>query len=236
MMKPGRFYGVGVGPGDESLVTARALQVLRDVDVVFSPRAAKDSPSIALSIAGKSIPKDARIVEPIFPMTRDPDVIQRYASKAAREIAEDLKAGRSVAFITLGDPILYSTYGYVLSELRRNMPSVDVETVPGVSSISACLAGINRPLALRDERIAIIPAAYGLDDLEHISKHTDVIVLLKVSRRFDEIVKEIKKSGLAESAFLLSECSSKGFYASDLDSMIGKKVGYLSMIVIRSGA
>ncbi|MFQ5887987.1 MAG: SAM-dependent methyltransferase, partial [Candidatus Hydrothermarchaeales archaeon] len=102
-----------------------------------------------------------------------------------------------------------------------------------VNSISACLAELNLPLAGRDERIAILPAAYGLEDLDTLTKTLDIVVLMKVSRSFDEIVKRLEELGLKEDAIFVSGCGTTAFFSSDLDSMTGKKIDYMSMIIIR---
>lgn len=113
--------------------------------------------------------------------------------------------------------------------MKKNHSEVEVETIPGVTSLSACFAQLNLPLAERSEKIAVLPAAYGLKELANF----DTIVLMKVSRNFDKIVETLEKAGLKENATFVSRCGSKNFFSSDLSAMLGKKIDYMSMIIIK---
>ncbi|MFQ5975358.1 MAG: precorrin-2 C(20)-methyltransferase [Candidatus Hydrothermarchaeales archaeon] len=233
MSRLGKFYGVGVGPGDPELMTTKALNVLKSVDVICAPKSKKDKESIALSIVKEALNRDFEVISPVFPMTKDIDAIEEYWDRAAEMISSELEKGRSVAFVTIGDPMFYSTYVYVLERMNERIPDLKIETIPGVNSISACLAELNIPLAGRDERMAILPAAYGLEELDSLSKTLDIVVLMKVSRSFDEIVKRLDELSLKDDAIFVSGCGTKAFFSSDIGSMLGKKIDYLSMIIIR---
>ncbi len=235
MKEKGKFYGIGVGPGDPELMTTKALNILKSVDIICAPKSRKDKESIALSIVKEALNRDFDVISPLFPMTKNVEAIEGYWDKASEMISSELEKGKSVAFITIGDPLFYSTYAYVLERMKNAMPELEIETIPGVTSISACLAQLNLPFAGRDEKIAILPAAYGLEELEELTKILDIIVLMKVSRSFDEIVKKLDDLGLKEDAIFVSGCGTNAFFKSDLDAMTGKKIDYLSMIIIRGG-
>jgi precorrin-2/cobalt-factor-2 C20-methyltransferase len=232
-MKLGRFYGIGIGPGDPELMTLKAQKILNSVDVVCAPRSGEDKESIALGIVRNVVKKDLEIIEPVFPMTKDVKKLERHWDRAVEQIFSELKEGKSVAFITVGDPLFYSTYIQMLKKMKEKYPEVETKTVSGVTSLSACLAELNLPIVERDERIAILPAAYGLEELKDLAKIFDAIVLMKVSRSFDKIVQELDKAGLKEKAIFVSRCGTKDFFSSDLDSMLGKEIDYLSMIIIK---
>ncbi|RMF89455.1 MAG: precorrin-2 C(20)-methyltransferase [Methanobacteriota archaeon] len=231
-MRMGRFYGVGVGPGDPELLTVKALRVLGEVDVICAPRTGDGKEGIALSIIGSALKKGCRVITPLFPMTRDEEVVRAHVQEAVDQVLAELERGRDVAFVTLGDPLFYSTYIYVLEGLGR-VRGLEIETIPGVTSISACLAGLNKPLVGRGESLAILPAAYGLERLERLKEDADVIILLKVSRRFREIVDRLGELGLREDALFVSGCSTGEFRSAPLEEMAGQEVSYLSMIIIR---
>ena len=89
------------------------------------------------------------------------------------------------------------------------------------------------PLGEGDERIAILPAAYGLDDIGEIASRMDTLVLMKVSRNYDGIVRELEKAGLKEKAVLVTRCGTEEYSSSPLDAKVGENVDYFSMIIIR---
>lgn len=122
------LYGVGLGPGSPDLVTVRGQRVLERADVVYTPG------RLSRSVATEHVP-EARISDLSFPMTRDEDELREAWTAAAEEIAPRARSG-CAAFVTLGDPNVYSTFGHLRRTLRA-FHSVDIEIVPGVSAVTA---------------------------------------------------------------------------------------------------
>lgn len=183
-MTVGVVYGVGVGPGDPGLLTVRATEVLATADVVVAPSARGDGVSLALDIARPYLPPDCEIVTPELPMTEVRSTLEAAWARTARSLAREALAGRSAVFITLGDPMLYSTWGYVAAALREEVPQVPVETIPGVTSISACAASAGIPLAQGREPLLIWPEAPN-DDMEHRLETIPNVVFMKAAAYLD---------------------------------------------------
>jgi len=228
----GVLYGVGVGPGDKELLTEKALKVLKSVDVIMTPKSKGAKESIALSVVREKL-KEPEIVELEFPMTKDPEVLERAWEDAVEMIYNVLAGGKDVAFPTIGDPFFYSTFIHVMKRMRDRHPDVDVKAIPGVTALSACSVELGAPLGEADERIAILPATYGLDDISEIASSMDTLVLMKVSRNYDAIVKKLEEAGLKENAILVTRCGTEEYSSSTLDAKVGEKVDYFSMIIIR---
>ncbi|GAB6943310.1 cobalt-factor II C(20)-methyltransferase [Vulcanisaeta sp. JCM 14467] len=183
-----RLYVVGLGPGDEELVTVRAVKVLGRSRVIFIPYSTGTNRSLAEGIVRRYAPGDARLVLLGFPMSRDvPDSeLRRLGETICREAN-----GEDSAFVTLGDPTLYSTFFRV----RDWIPcEVEVEVIPGVSSITACASRIGAPLAVGDDSIAIIPAS-RLDVLGRARDLFEAIVVLKASENLGEVVRLLREAG-----------------------------------------
>jgi precorrin-2/cobalt-factor-2 C20-methyltransferase len=123
------LYGVGLGPGEADLVTVRGRGVLEDADVVYSPG------RLSRSVATEHVPGE-RIGDVDFPMTRDEEELKRAWKEAAAEIAPRAREG-TAAFVTLGDPNVYSTFGHLRRTLAAFHPDVGVEVVPGVNAVTA---------------------------------------------------------------------------------------------------
>ena len=122
-------YGIGLGPGEADLVTVRGKRLLESVDTVYSPG------RLSRSVALNHVP-ESKLGDLDFPMTRDREKLRR----AWREAAEAVAAGAhtdDVAFVTLGDPNVYSTFGHLRRTLSAFHPAVDVAVVPGVSAVTA---------------------------------------------------------------------------------------------------
>ncbi|RXK51396.1 cobalt-factor II C(20)-methyltransferase [Halorientalis pallida] len=142
------LYGIGLGPGEPELVTVRGKRILEDVDVVYSPG------RLSRTVATEHVP-EARIGDLDFPMTRDEEKLRRAWKEAAAEIAPRAREG-DAAFVTLGDPNVYSTFGHLRRTLDAFHPDVDLEVVPGVSAMTAFATalGVEVPagsgLALRE--------------------------------------------------------------------------------------
>jgi len=123
------LYGVGLGPGESDLLTLRGKRVLEGADVVYSPG------RLSRSVVTDHVP-ESRIGDLDFPMTRDPQELRDAWRDAAAAVAPRACDG-DVAFATLGDPNVYSTFGHLRRTLDAFHPDVDVEVVPGVSAVTA---------------------------------------------------------------------------------------------------
>jgi precorrin-2/cobalt-factor-2 C20-methyltransferase len=208
-MTLGTLYGVGVGPGASDLITLRALAVLRRAPVLALPRASDHAASMAWRILRPvlgDVPDQERLLL-TFPMSRDPARLAPAWDRAFAAIGDRLQRGRDVAFATEGDPSLYSTFIYLAREAPRRWPGVAIEIVPGVSSVTAVPAVTGVPLADGQERIAIVPATYGLADLEALLAQFDTLVLMKIGGQMPRIVAALDAAGLLPRAVYVSRAT-----------------------------
>lgn len=231
-MEKGKFYGVGVGPGDPELITVKAVKILQEVDVIIAPHTEKKEESTALSIVKPYIRPGIIILELVFPMILDKMDLAGVYENNANTIKGLLGEGKSVAFLTLGDPMLYSTYIHIYRLLKQD--SISIETIPGVTSFcaAACRAGV--PLADGNEVLSIIPATNNSERLENIFKNSDSLVLLKVYKNHRQIAAQLIESGLSENAVMISRCGLDGeevIY--NLNNLGEKKPNYLTTVLAK---
>jgi precorrin-2/cobalt-factor-2 C20-methyltransferase len=228
-MKTGKLIGIGVGPGDPELITIKAVKVLGKVPVICAPKSSKEKPSLALSIIQpilEEIKTDYHIIEPLFPMFEDEKVLQGHWEHAAGMIAEKLNAGLDVAFVTLGDPSIYSTFAYV-SRLVAGQGFL-VEMVPGVSSFTGCAASAGVSLGEKDEIIVIVPKVDWR--LEQILEHADTAVIMKTSRHSGLLEKIIKGDSRNKKVLSVQNCGMKD---EKLYDGFAKKDKYLSTTIVK---
>jgi len=177
-----KLYGIGVGPGDPELLTVKAVKLLKKADMIVAPKASREKKSIAFSIIEKLIEKRKKrpiVLQPIFPMTKDSEILRTHWKAAVDEVLEKGKECKIVAFVTLGDPSLYSTFFRFLDAIpASSLGSIQVEIIPGITAFSACSAVAKVPIAEGDDLVAIIPEAKKLDD---VSKRFDSFVIMKPS-------------------------------------------------------
>lgn len=229
----GKFFGIGLGSGNHDDISLKGLNILKKVHVICAPKSHKNRRSIALTKLKNIIDKEFEFIQPIFPMTKDQEVLREHWKIAGELIMEKLSSGKDVAFITIGDPLFYSTYSYVMKLINDIEPGIEIETISGGISPLGCLAHLNIPLIEGEDRLAVIPAFYGLEDLKKIAGIFDTIVLMKVSRNFPRILNEIKEMGMMDDSIFLSNCGTQEFIYRPLLEMEGKDAGFLSMIIIK---
>ena len=230
----GRLYGVGVGPGDPELLTVKAQRVLRQVPVIFTPQAETSRESYAFSIVRDVIDEERQeVLRGTFP-TDDAEAAGEVWQAAATTVAERLLQGQDVAFITEGDPMLYSTFSYVLESIRSNYPEIPVEIVPGVSSVMAAAASAGVPLVTHGQRLAILPAVYGIDDLREAIANYDTIVLMKVNRMLLRALANLESLGLAGRAIYVRRASTpREQVVMDIQQLSEEDLDYFSLLIIR---
>lgn len=229
----GTFYGIGVGPGDPELLTLKAQRILSTVDVLCVPKSKMEKDSLALSVVRGAVTKEYTLLELQFPMSRNQAILEQSWQQAGARVAGELLAGRDVAFITIGDPTLYSTYGYLLRYLRTQFPDVPTETVPGVSSITACPAYIQEPLVEGDEKLAVIPAAYNLEDLHQILDTFDTVVLMKVNRQLPKLLQFIKNCGNFTTHFVHRCGYPDQFATQEPETILDHNLHYMSLMIVK---
>jgi len=202
-MSLGTFYGMGVGPGDPELLTVKASFILGRCSHIVVPKAKTDGGSVALEIAGRYVHKGAVIHELVFPMTMDKAELSRSWKESAQTIAALLQTGADVCFLTLGDALVYSTYIYLLRELKVILPEVEVVTVPGISSFSAVAALTDFPLGEGKHPITIVPTADDLTAVRRAVETGGTVVLMKIGKRLGDILDLLEKTGVIDDALFV---------------------------------
>ena len=161
------LYGIGLGPGQADLVTVRGKEILESVDVVYSPG------RLSRTVALNHVP-ESKIGDLDFPMTRDEEKLRAAWKEAAAEIAPQTRDG-DAAFVTLGDPNVYSTFGHLRRTLDAFHPDVAVEIVPGVSAMTAFATAFDVEIEA-GAGLALREAANG-----HAPTGPDRMILFKVT-------------------------------------------------------
>ena len=129
------LYCIGCGPGDPDLLTLKAINIIKNAERIYAPTARESKPSVALSIIEKFLDKKTEICPLIFPMTKDYNKLKEHWKYNAKEIANSVRDGKRTVYLTVGDPALYSTWIYIHKELMKDHKDVQVEIIPGITSI-----------------------------------------------------------------------------------------------------
>lgn len=183
-----RLAGIGVGPGDPELVTIKAVRALRDADAILVPatEASGSAAGRAESIVLAACPEAAgRIVRVPFSMTGGGVTARRAESwRASADAAiTAFEAGAThVAFATIGDPSVYSTFSYLAATVLERLHDVDVQVIPGITAMQALAAASRTPLVEGDEVLALVPLKGGVDRLRTLD--ADTTVIYKAGRHF----------------------------------------------------
>ena len=231
----GSLYGLGVGPGDPEFITLKAIKVLHRADSIFVPRAEKKSISPAARIVKYHVP-EKEIKEIVFPMTKNKQILHNFWFKTAVRVYEELKAGKEVACTTLGDPSLYSSYGYLTEQLMKLDRRIEIITIPGVNSISAASALGNIPLVMADERLAVLPMPSDPEDLKPFLVQFHTVVIMKIGARLFSLVEFLKREHLEKSFFFAKRIGFPEQYFGDDISLVNtqdKKAGNLAIVIIK---
>lgn len=230
----GCFYGVGVGPGDPELLTLKALRVLQEVPLICTPRSETSQESYALDIVRDYLDEQRQeIIRIPFPIDDEAGAAAVWRS-AADTIGDHLAQGKDVAFITEGDPMLYSTFSYVLDSITSGYPEVTVEIIPGVSSVMAAAASAGVPLVTHGQRLVILPAVYGIDDLSEAISNYDTIVLMKVNRTLLQALANLEQLGLAGKGIYVRRASTaREEVVRDLTTLSEEDLDYFSLLIIK---
>jgi precorrin-2/cobalt-factor-2 C20-methyltransferase len=206
-MTTGILYGIGVGPGDPELLPLKAVRVLGEVERIFTASSTRNDYSLAMEIVRPHIPRQTPVERLEFPMSKDRKVMVSAWRRHATRIAEVLEQGIKAAFLTLGDPLTYSTYGYILRHLRADWPHLAVCTVPGITSYQAAAAATNRPLVEGEEALLILSGVHGGQRFLQMNQQPENVVFMKAYRNLESIATALEIAGMAEGSLAVTHCS-----------------------------
>jgi precorrin-2/cobalt-factor-2 C20-methyltransferase len=231
----GTFCGIGVGPGMPGLVSVVAWQFVQEADVILLPRAKSAERSVARNcLPPHQIPED-RFREIEFAMESDRTLLAEHYSRLADEISHDVHAGKKVAYLTIGDPLTYSTYIYLLRALQERFPEIPCQTYPGVTSYSALAAATGFALGEGKERVLISPCPDAKLELRRLIEAHDLVVLLKIGERLPMVLRLLSEMEIGDhcvfGAHVGTEDETLSIGISGLNATDAS--GYLSTMLIR---
>jgi len=190
-----KLYCIGCGPGDPDLLTLKAINIIKNADIVYTPTAREGKPSVALSIVEGFLNKDTEIQQLVFPMIKDFNKLKENWKDNTKEITNSIRNGKRAIYLTVGDPSLYSTWIYIYREITNAHKDIEVEVIPGITSIFSFSAEIKTPIGEGEEIIGIIPACYNLDRLKTAAQCCDTLIFLKDGRYFNSVLEILMESG-----------------------------------------
>ena len=240
--QPGMFWGIGVGPGPAGYLPLAAMQALQQADLIYVPRAKSADTSVALQCLEGVAVAPERLREVEFNMDPDRNVLREHYAQLAQDIAAELQAGRSVAYLTIGDTLTYSTYGYILAALKDLLPVFPHRTFPGITSYASAAAALDWPLGVGKERTLILPCPDDPATLQHEIETHDIVVLMKVGARLPWVLALLKEMGIAGHCAFARRIGLDGevlandlreLEAGDRDHAVS---GYLATMLIRKAA
>ncbi len=228
----GTLYGIGVGPGDPELLTLKAHRILTSAKVVAYP-APDDGTSFARSIVAGFLTQMQVEIPIVIPMRVERFPAQTIYDASAREIAGHLERGDDVVVLCEGDPFFYGSFMYLFERLSGKYP---VEIVPGISSLMASAAALQRPLAARNDVLTVIPGPLPDDRMLAQLQAADAVAIIKVGRHFARIRALIDKAGLTANAGYLERVTLENQKVMPLSEVGEAKAPYFSIILIYKGA
>lgn len=196
------LVAVGCGPGDPELLTVKAVKAIQNADIIMCPTSKEGKPSIALSVISSILDKtkNQEIVNLVFPMTKDQNILESTWEKNSKILAEGVLSGKNVVYITVGDPYLYSTWIYLHKEISKKHPEIKITVIPGIVSMFTFASKVGISLAEGAEKVSVIPSCYDLTQVKEIAKNSDTMVFLKDGRYFDQVIELLKESGFSDNS------------------------------------
>jgi precorrin-2/cobalt-factor-2 C20-methyltransferase len=231
----GTLYGVGVGPGDPKLLTLRALEIMARVPVIFAASSPKNNYSRALAVVEGTLSSRKEVHKLPFPMTSDQEVLEKSWKENAELVLEVLRQGRDAAFLTIGDSLTYSTYGYLIQTLGALEPDLKTESIPGITAYHAAAARMNLPLVESKESLLVLSGVSDPELIPRLAELADNLVIMKAYRNYDQIMDALESLPDGARACTVSNCCQPGeALHPDAFALRGQKMPYLSLIIAKN--
>jgi precorrin-2/cobalt-factor-2 C20-methyltransferase len=229
--QPGRLVGVGVGPGEADLLTARAVSALRRADRVLAPATALDAVGRAEAVVRQALP-GLDVDRVPFAMSPSRTARDRSVERAAACVVGHLEAGREVAWVTLGDPLVYSTFAAVAAAVTRRRPETTVAAVPGIMAFQVLAARTNTVVVDERDRLTIRTALDGEDLATGLDDPDATVVVYKGGRRLPELAEAVSRAGRAERAVVGELLGLPGERIAPLAAAGSRPASYLATVIV----
>jgi precorrin-2/cobalt-factor-2 C20-methyltransferase len=224
----GALVGIGVGPGDPELLTVRAVRLLWAADRVLAPSSAVDAVGRAESIVRQACP-GLRIERLVFAMGEAGGSID----DAAAVVVEGLAAGQRLAFVTLGDPNVYSTFSSVAARVRELRPDAVIETVPGIMAFQELASRSGTVVLQNTERLALVTALDGPAALDSaLGDPTQAVVVYKGGRHLPEVARRLAAAGRLEGAVMGELLGLPGERVAPVAEAADGPAAYLATVIV----
>lgn len=217
----GKLYGIGTGPGDPELMTLKALRIIKNCDVIAVPDSDPDK-CIAYTTAKHAVPEiiEKRLLCVPFMMSGTLEKRMQCRIENAETIARVLDSGSDTAFLTIGDPAIYTTFGYVAEILMKR--GYETEFINGVPSFCAAAARMNKMLCIGTEGLEIIPGA--------AEPEKKTRVYMKNERNLEQLLAELRSEGA--DAQIVERCCLDGERVFSSISDLPDDIGYFNIIIV----
>jgi precorrin-2/cobalt-factor-2 C20-methyltransferase len=227
-----RLIGVGVGPGDPELVTVKGVGALRDADVVVVPVMDTGERGRAEATVLHYVGAE-KIVRVVFALNERTDRGRREAAwdAAGERVAELLKAHSAVAFATIGDPNVYSTFTYLAHTIGELVPGTVIETVPGITAMQDLAARSGAVLTEGTEPLTLVPVTAGSAVLKDALDGPGTVVAYKFGRQAQAVVEALRETGRLHDAVWGSALGLPEESIQAADALDGGPLPYLSTLI-----
>ena len=210
-MTAGRFYGIGLGPGDPELITRKAARVIGESDVI-AYHAGVNKQSYARTIAADLIPADAIEEELRYPLTTGTTdhpggyagALAEFYEESAARLAAHLEAGRTVALLAEGDPLFYGSFMYMHDRLSTRFAT---EVIPGIPAFTAATAAVASPLVRQTDVLTVLPGTLPEAELARRLADTDGAIIMKLGRTFPAVRRALAAAGRLDHAMYVERAS-----------------------------
>jgi precorrin-2/cobalt-factor-2 C20-methyltransferase len=233
--QPEHFYAVGIGPGSPDLLTIRAVRIIESADIILTPQAKGTNRSLALKAIEPYL-QNQEVMTVNYPMQRNDTTTRERWDAVAMQVREKLQQGKSVAMITIGDPLIFATTSYLLYGLADIVARENIHLVPGISAFQIGASKFHDPLTLQEDRLTLMSAT-DLDAVAIALEHCETLVLYKAAGVIDQLLELLEKHGLLGTSKLVS-CAEQGDGELLVDNLLGWSPGelsYMTTLIVRVG-
>ncbi|SHJ96288.1 precorrin-2 C20-methyltransferase /cobalt-factor II C20-methyltransferase [Malonomonas rubra DSM 5091] len=233
--QPGHFYAVGIGPGSPDLLTVRAVRIIESADIILTPQAKGTNRSLALKAIEPYL-KDQEVMTVNYPMQRNGTSTRERWDAVALQVREKLQQKKSVAMITIGDPLIFATTSYLLYGLADLIEKDNIHLIPGISAFQIGASRFHDPLTLQEDRLTLMSAT-DIDAVAEALDHCETLVLYKAAGVIDQLLELLDRRGLRGASKLVS-CAEQGDGELLVDSLLGWEPGelsYMTTMIVRVG-
>ena len=231
----GKIICVGLGPGDQELMSVKSDRLIRSAKTIAFFRK-KGRAGQARTIVEGMLHEDITEYAMEYPITSEIDFLSKEYKVALAKFynnwalrLEQIANNTDVIVLCEGDPLFYGSFMHLHTRLKGR---VELEVIPGITGMSGCWTALGEPFCWGDDITSVIMGTLSFEKLKKAVLQGDALVIMKVGTHIPKIKIALLEAKKLDQAWLIEKGTMTGETITKLSEFTLDNAPYFSIVLV----